>query len=593
MKKNKQKLILPFIRFETHSYIVAHRFPLSSHHKVVFHDPAIESTFADDKPYSSVWQMFNPKPDCMNKIKLFAVFVFANVFSISLSSQTFHDIFGVHGSSRSDKAVCARQSSDGGFVMLGVEFYNGSGLGDILFLKTDGAGDTLWSHVYSGSNDDKAACFQLTADGGYIIIGSTQSIGMGNYDYYLIKTDANGDTLWTRTYGGTGNDYGHYVQVTNDGGYVMYGESDVNSGINAGEGYLVKTDNAGNLQWAKTYGTIGGDYGYTARQTSDNGYIMQMSVFDFNIGDWDELLVRTDVNGDTLWTKKYDTPNSETSGGIVQTADGGFLFAAVTTGAGAGGQDILLVKTNTLGDTMFVKTIGGISDEVPYSIEPTSDGGYIICGESWSYSTYNSVYLVKLDANINVEWSTTMSGIAYRYGTFASQNSDGGYIIAGSTSDWGIAGQDYDAYLIRTNAGGYGYCADLMVNDIVGHRQVTVSHTPITVGSGGVMLSTQLPCYRNCVFEQHCASPLAIETKSTNEFSLSPNPSDGKIHIVADHVIDNCSVQLYNVLGEKISEEKISDFNSGDFDFSGNDTGIYFVMISGGEKIFTAKLILQ
>jgi hypothetical protein len=529
----------------------------------------------------------------MNKIKLFAVFVFANVFSISLSSQTFHDIFGVNGLLRYDEARCAKQTSDGGFIMIGSELNQINGYGDILLVKTNGAGDTTWTYTYGGSHDDIGMYVQQTSDGGYILAGSTNCSGNGSYDVYLIKTNSSGDTLWTRTYGSGVVDYGFTVQQTNDGGYMVFGRSDGYNPGPSGKDYMIKTDNLGIVQWTKTYGSVHGDLPFACIQTSDNGYIMQSDVYSLVSSTWDILLVRTDVNGDTLWTRLYASPVEDRSVGVVQTPDGNFVFGASTIAQASGSIDYMLVKINSSGDTLWTRTYGGTLADTPYSVQLTSDGGCIMAGESWSFSQYNSVYLVKSDANGELLWSTSMSGSAYRYGIFASQNNDGSYIVAGTTSDWGTATGDYDAYLIRTDATGHGYCADADPATQTGHAPISAIHVPIYVGSGAVQGSTPEPFYRNTMFQQVCASPLAIESKSATEFSLSPNPSDGKFHLVADHVISNCSVQLYNALGEKLNEEKKTDFVSGDFDFSGIDAGIYFIKISDGEKTSTVKLILQ
>ncbi|MDC0028982.1 hypothetical protein OAJ32_00565, partial [bacterium] len=111
---------------------------------------------------------------------------------------------------------------------------------------TDDNGDSLWTKTFGGSNDDVGQSIQQTNDGGYIITGSTQSFGNGSYDVWLIKTDGNGDSLWTKTFGGTDNDVSYSVQQTTDGGYILTGETN-SFGNGSGDIYLIKTDGNGNI----------------------------------------------------------------------------------------------------------------------------------------------------------------------------------------------------------------------------------------------------------------------------------------------------------------------------------------------------------
>ena len=131
----------------------------------------------------------------------------------------------------------------------------------------------LWTKTYGGTHPDHSYSVQQTSDGGYIIVGSTLSFGAGIYDVYLIKTDANGDTLWTKTYGGTNTDEGLWIQQTSDGGYVITGSYDSYSAVDY-DVYVIKTDPNGDTLWTRTYGGNGWDDGYSVQQTSNGGYVI-------------------------------------------------------------------------------------------------------------------------------------------------------------------------------------------------------------------------------------------------------------------------------------------------------------------------------
>jgi hypothetical protein len=172
----------------------------------------------------------------------------------------------------------------------------GAGSADIFLIKTYANGNIIWAKTYGGTNSDEAYSVHQTSDGGYIVAGATYSFGAGNYDIFLMKTDANGNVIWAKTYGGTSTDYAYSVQQTSDGGYIVAGYT-ASFGAGSGDIFLIKTDANGNVQWAKTYGGIGWDLAYSVQQTSDGGYIVAGLTISFGAGNYDIFLIKTDANG--------------------------------------------------------------------------------------------------------------------------------------------------------------------------------------------------------------------------------------------------------------------------------------------------------
>ena len=144
------------------------------------------------------------------------------------------------------------QTADGGYMIAGRTMSFGAGGEDLYLVKTNASGDTLWTKTYGGSNSDGACCIQKTTDGGYIIAGRTISFGAGYVDVWLVKTDSLGDTLWTKTFGTVNEDWGYYVQQTTDNGYIVVGYQMFSPG--EGDVYLIKTDELGNEQWHQNFG---------------------------------------------------------------------------------------------------------------------------------------------------------------------------------------------------------------------------------------------------------------------------------------------------------------------------------------------------
>ncbi|MBL4753196.1 MAG: hypothetical protein JKY52_06330 [Flavobacteriales bacterium] len=207
-----------------------------------------------------------------------------------------------------------------------------------------------WEKTYNGLGSADGHTVQQTADGGYIIIASTKAAGLKSLAY-LIKTDPNGDTLWTKAYKGASlNTYGRYGHQTADGGYIIAGHTESSPGSNV-SGYLIKTDPLGDTLWTKSYV----DYVNSVQQTTDGGYVVAVST---NVGSY---LIKTDTNGNTLWSKTYGN-NSDVFRSVRQTTDGGYIIAGVTSSFGAGIQDVYLLRTNMNGDSLWAKAYGGSYD---------------------------------------------------------------------------------------------------------------------------------------------------------------------------------------------------------------------------------------
>jgi len=213
----------------------------------------------------------------------------------------------------------------------------------------------------------------------------------------LVSTTAAdpGDTLWTRTYGGSHSDWGHSVQQTSDGGYVIAGWT-LSFGAGRFDVYLVKTDSSGDSLWARTYGRSRSDYGYSVQQTSDGGYIIAGYTESFGPGGYDVWLLKADSSGHLLRTRTYGGSRTDCGYSVQQTSDGGYVIAGWTLSFGAGRGDVYLLKTDSSGDTLWTRTYGGSSDDIGYSVQQTADGGYIVAGRTRSFGAGDGdVYLIK------------------------------------------------------------------------------------------------------------------------------------------------------------------------------------------------------
>ncbi len=359
-----------------------------------------------------------------------------------------------------DYGYSVQQTLDGGYIIVGYTSSFGAGGSDIYLVKIDTKGNQEWFKTFGGPAGDFGYSVQQTKDGGYIVVGETYSFGAGGSDVYLIKIDANGNQEWSKTFGGKGNDFGYSVQQTKDGGYIILGSTE-SFGAEQFDLYLIKIDANGNQEWYKTIGSFYNDFGYSVQQTKDGGYIIAgyTSFYGTNYYDDNIYLIKTDGKGNKQWSRIFGGSDWNYGYSVKETKDGGYIIVGYTSPYGTGGSDIYLIKTDENGNEEWSKKFGGAYDDRGYSVCQTEDGGYIIVGSTDSYGAgKRDIYLIKTDAKGNQEWYKTFGGLGDDIGRDLQQTKDGGYIIVGYTYSFGKGGSDI--YLIKTDANG----------NVIGHK---------------------------------------------------------------------------------------------------------------------------
>lgn len=303
-----------------------------------------------------------------------------------------------------DHAVSVRQTADEGYIISGhTKSFSAGDDYDAYLIKTDSAGNETWFKTFGGTNYETGRSVVQTADGGYIIAGQTKSSDDENGDLYLIKTDGDGNETWSKTFGGDNEDYGRSVRQTYDGGYIVAGYT---SSFGAGgvDYYLVKTDGDGNETWSNTYGGVDSDYGASVDQTDDMGYIIAGYSKSSGAGSYDAYLVKTDGSGNVIWSNTYGGEKYDYCRSVRQTNDGGYIFTGKTASFGAVNSDVYLVKTDGLGNETWSKTFGGANSDYGKSVQQTLDGGFFIAGYTFTngFPSHSEFYLIKTDSNGNL-----------------------------------------------------------------------------------------------------------------------------------------------------------------------------------------------
>ncbi|MCK4460637.1 MAG: hypothetical protein KAW46_02475 [candidate division Zixibacteria bacterium] len=355
------------------------------------------------------------------------------------------------GGTGCDQGYSVAVTGDHGYVVTGSTRSFGGNGPDVYLIRTNAAGDTLWTKAHDGGSDDIGYSVAVTSDGGFIIAGETNSIGAGGTDAYLIKTDALGDTIWTRAYGGTDDDLAYSVAPTDDGGYIIVGKT-ASYGAGAADVYLIKINAFGDTAWTRTYGGLQDDYGESVALAGDGGYVVAGHTNSFGAGDIDVYVIKTDAAGDTVWTRTYGGGSWDYGHAIAATTDSGFVIVGRTESFG-NGPDVYVVKIDAAGDTLWTRTYGGTSIDRGYAVAPTNDGGCCVAGFTMSTPTgFADAYIIKINASGTTVWIRTVGGDLGETAQSVAPTSDGGCIVAGYTYSFG-AGLS-DVYLIKLDAGG-------------------------------------------------------------------------------------------------------------------------------------------
>jgi hypothetical protein len=386
------------------------------------------------------------------------------------------------GGSGADLLHAIKQTSDGGYLLGGYSLSNFSGdklensqgIEDYWIVKIDSLGNIQWQNTIGGNDYDDLFAIDLTSDGGYILAGRSYSNISGDKsenrkgasDYWIVKIDSLGNIQWQSTIGGSAMDDLSSIEQTIDGGYILGGNSLSNisgdkteNNIGSFDYWIVKTDSLGNIQWQNTIGGFDYDLLYAIKQTSDGGYILGgESISNISgdksencIGGIDYWIVKTSSSGVIQWQNTIGGFGAEKLYSIEQTTDGGYILGGSSdsdvsgdkTEDSKGGSDYWIVKIDLFGNIQWQKNIGGSGADERISIKQSNDQGYIIVGNSWSDisgdKTENSkgssdYWIAKTDSVGNIQWQNTVGGSGYEDLFSVELTSDGGYVLGGGSS---------------------------------------------------------------------------------------------------------------------------------------------------------------
>lgn len=360
-----------------------------------------------------------------------------------VSSKYFQYTFG---GGKKDILYATLESEDKGFLSLGYTESFGAGSYDMYLIKNDSVGNLEWSKTYGGTKEDYGRSIIKSNDGkGYLLLGYSNSFSGSNYfDIYLIKVDLKGDTLWSKYYGLDRSEYGYTIIPAKGGGYLLLGEviNNINGDKNA-DVMLIKVGEAGQFEWSKIYGGNLTDYLYSVEQLEDGSYLLGGETNSFGAGEWDFLAVKLSEDGKLQMAKTYGGLMTDYGRFAISGKDGSILIGGNSFNYGAGDMDFVLIQTDKDGEIQWSQSYGEVGTEYMLDIKKVADGNYLVSGYTNSFGTkVEDVYLLYLKSDGKVIWAKTIGGELGDYGVSVLPTSDKGIVITGNTKSFGVKSDD-------------------------------------------------------------------------------------------------------------------------------------------------------
>ncbi|MCZ7555686.1 MAG: hypothetical protein M5R41_04700 [Bacteroidia bacterium] len=346
-----------------------------------------------------------------------------------------------------DEGFDVSELPDGGFIFAGRTWMAHTASIDVLLVRTDAEGIVLWKKTFGGVYEDQAYSVEHTSDGGFIIVGTTESYTNGFTDIWLIKTDAQGTMLWNRSYGGTSYDYGLDVRECFNGGYIVAGQSQ--QSLTGGKyAMLLRTDELGNEIWNKLYGGRDGDIAASVDQLADGGFVVAGATTSATTGSSALWVFRTSPSGEILWDRSISGAQSNIGTRLHTLADGSVAVIGYSMPPNSQNSNMLFVRLDPAGDV----TVNTILHDNAFGtgIDEAADGNFVVCGYTNPYSgDASDIVLSKVSRDGNVLWTRLIGGNRRDRAAAVVITSDNGYLLTGSTRSYGHG--DLDLLMLKTN----------------------------------------------------------------------------------------------------------------------------------------------
>lgn len=396
------------------------------------------------------------------------------VSSLLLAQPTASNFMKHYEGGDVEYAYGGAQLPDGTYIISGMLGWGLNGT-DGCLMKLDAGGNQIWTRSYGGPSGEQIYDVVPTRDGGLAFTGHTQSFGSGASDLLIGKTDTAGTVLWARAFGGTANEYGVSVDTASDGGIVVAGYT-YSFGAGNADFMILKFSSAGAFQWSRVIGGPLLELPYEIIQTQDGGFLISGITLSFGAGSTDIYLVKLDDAGNLRWTRTFGGPSGDTGTRSTTTSDGQYVIASYTNSFGFGGTDGMLLKIRSNGNLNWARTYGSGSLDRFFDVFETSSLELVATGEG-STNTFGAgdQQIVRVDSLGNILW-------ARHYGTPVDET---GYGVSLATQDGGILltgwdDNDEDLLVSKTDSNGLMSCN-------TGPMTISTTNPVVSVDSGGTV----------------------------------------------------------------------------------------------------------
>jgi len=464
--------------------------------------------------------------------------------------------------------------------------------------------DTVWTKIYGEDHHELGECIIPTSDGCFLIAGSNHSTTFGGYDYYLMKIDQNGDSLWTRHFGTIDTERGAWAVEKSDGGFMMIGSFDIYAPNTPRDIFIVNTDSLGYLTSTRMYGGSDDDFANKIVETSDGNFMILGNTDSFGIGNLDIWLIKVNQLGDTLWTSTIGTSGDEYAYGLESTADGGYIIGGVQNTSGTQAEDACLIKTDSLGNPEWIKSYGYEHNDRVHDIAPLPDGGYIAVGYmTHSIPTMRDFYVLKTDAYGDTLWTRNYGNAREDWAYSVNINNSGHYIVAGMSEN-GFYPDTAKILVLCLDSNG-----DTVWTKNICNGLRTLPKSIIQTSDNGYILTGWTTVFYDNdwqndlyiarlspefvgVYDQDFTIPyqLNISQNYPNPFNASTTIS----YSLSEQ--SEVSIEIYDILGRKIDKLSPGRQSAGEHNVIWNaenlTSGVYFFRIQAGNYTEARKMVL-
>lgn len=474
----------------------------------------------------------------------------------------------------------------------------------LLVLTGTVSGQIRFRNVLGNTGYDIGMSAQQTFDLGYILCGSTTSVGSGNTDIYVIKTDSLGIPKNETSIGGFNVDRGTCIKQTLDSGYVVLGYTNDLSGNGGYDICVIKLDAALHVKWKKNYGGSDWEFGNRIQQTSDGGYIICGGTYSYGKGDEDYFLIKTNAIGDTLWTRTYGGSDQDEAKAVIETKDGGYILTGFSMSTDTLG-DFYTVKTNNLGDTLWTNIYGGTKRDFAHDIIEAQAGGYIVAGETQSFGAGKTDALI-LEITETGKSDRTFIGGEKEDDTAVgiTQRKDGMIAFVGVTFNYGLANGDILFGLLNSDLT-YNTSATFGSNG-----KETTSSVACTADDGFIVCGTTNG-FRNFLDDMFLVKtgsngradvPAKVLVTSIHEmsdnpssFTIYPNPADNQVTIrFSTSIHSKVTITITDMLGRTLKQENVHSINDQTLIQLGDlSDGAYLITIASDNSFFSRPLVVK